>query len=344
GFFRRSVRKRHTYVCRFNHNCDVNKNHRNSCRSCRLRKCIEAGMRTEAIQNERDAIGKRKKNESDEENTLLQVLLRSESLCQQLRDSVIKSTEQIRTILIVICDTGLQRLTSSRSANDQQTGLATLDDVVKSFHQQLALLVEWAKTLPQFASLTLDDQASLLKANAAQLIVLGVAYRSTHCDDAICLANDTFVTRRHAMSVGDMKYFSAVAGRIIDEVVSPMKQLGIDKSEYVTLKAILFFNPGMLVSFTLCRDVRAKSVVEEARLSSVRALQSRCENEECRSSLLLLLLPSIHSIAQQLIENVELASIFCLISVDALMQELILHDRPSTIMQQLKNPFPHQNS
>ncbi|VDM44364.1 unnamed protein product [Toxocara canis] len=306
GFFRRSVRKRHTYVCRFNHNCDVNKNHRNSCRSCRLRKCIEAGMRTEAIQNERDAIGKRKKNESDEENTLLQVLLRSET-------------------------------------NDQQTGLATLDDVVKSFHQQLALLVEWAKTLPQLASLTLDDQASLLKANAAQLIVLGVAYRSTHCDDAICLANDTFVTRRHAMSVGDM---NAVAGRIIDEVVSPMKQLGIDKSEYVTLKAILFFNPGMLVSFTcaICRDVRAKSVVEEARLSSVRALQSRCENEECRSSLLLLLLPSIHSIAQQLIENVELASIFCLISVDALMQELILHDRPSTIMQQLKNPFPHQNS
>lgn len=47
-----------------------------------------------AIQNERDTIGKRRKPETETEE-LLDELLKSEKLCQQLRSSVIKSTEQV---------------------------------------------------------------------------------------------------------------------------------------------------------------------------------------------------------------------------------------------------------
>lgn len=96
GFFRRSIRKAHAYRCRFNNNCDVSKSHRNSCRACRLRRCLGAGMRVDAIQHERDAIGKRRKLDEDAEgNGFLKSLLDSEKLCVQLRDSVIKSTGQV---------------------------------------------------------------------------------------------------------------------------------------------------------------------------------------------------------------------------------------------------------
>lgn len=47
GFFRRSVRKNHVYSCRFSRNCMVDKDKRNQCRYCRLRKCFRAGMRKE---------------------------------------------------------------------------------------------------------------------------------------------------------------------------------------------------------------------------------------------------------------------------------------------------------
>lgn len=47
GFFRRSVRKNHVYTCRFNRNCVVDKDKRNQCRYCRLRKCFKAGMKKE---------------------------------------------------------------------------------------------------------------------------------------------------------------------------------------------------------------------------------------------------------------------------------------------------------
>lgn len=51
GFFRRSVRKNHVYTCRFSRNCVVDKDKRNQCRYCRLRKCFRAGMKKEGIQN-----------------------------------------------------------------------------------------------------------------------------------------------------------------------------------------------------------------------------------------------------------------------------------------------------
>ncbi|XP_056628900.1 nuclear receptor subfamily 2 group C member 2 isoform X3 [Triplophysa dalaica] len=56
GFFKRSVRKSLTYSCRSNQDCVVNKHHRNRCQFCRLRKCLEVGMKMDSVQSERKPI------------------------------------------------------------------------------------------------------------------------------------------------------------------------------------------------------------------------------------------------------------------------------------------------
>lgn len=112
-------------------------------------------------------------------------------------------------------------------------------------------------------------QAALLKATAAQIIILGVAFRSLSLDNSICLANDTLIPKEHAANVGDIKWefsgfrfcsefssdfsCSCVVGRIIDELVLPMRRLGVDLYEYVALKAILFFNPGQWTCFSFLK-------------------------------------------------------------------------------------------
>uniref|UniRef100_A0A914EIB4 Nuclear receptor domain-containing protein n=1 Tax=Acrobeloides nanus TaxID=290746 RepID=A0A914EIB4_9BILA len=58
GFFKRSVRRHRQYVCKNRGGgdegkCVVDKTHRNQCRACRLRRCIEIGMNKEAVQHER---------------------------------------------------------------------------------------------------------------------------------------------------------------------------------------------------------------------------------------------------------------------------------------------------
>ncbi|CAI4228518.1 unnamed protein product [Auanema sp. JU1783] len=330
GFFRRSIRKRHDYVCRFDRCCDVTRNQRNACRSCRLQKCLKAGMKQSAIQSERDTIGKRKKlDEAEDDEVLLNSLIRSENLCQQLRSSVIKSTEQASY------DCG--KVKCWKNEDDRR---ATLDDVGKSIHQQLVLLVEWAKSLPQFGRFPAQDQAALLKATAAQMIILGVAYRSRELNEMICLANDTLIPKDHAANIGDI---NCVVGRIIDELVVPMRRLSVDIYEYVALKAILFFNP-------VARGVSQPEAVEKARIACMDALQKRCQKSthpsECRNGRLLLLLPSLQAVSQQMVEDVQLARLFGLANVDSLMQELILHDESSNNivpLQSLSSPLVIKN-
>ncbi|KAM6977822.1 nuclear receptor subfamily 2 group C member 2 [Aplochiton taeniatus] len=53
GFFKRSVRKNLTYSCRSKQDCVINKHHRNRCQFCRLRKCLDTGMKMESVQSER---------------------------------------------------------------------------------------------------------------------------------------------------------------------------------------------------------------------------------------------------------------------------------------------------
>ena len=47
GFFKRSVRKSLTYSCRSKQDCVINKHHRNRCQFCRLKKCLDMGMKTD---------------------------------------------------------------------------------------------------------------------------------------------------------------------------------------------------------------------------------------------------------------------------------------------------------
>ncbi|XP_049609649.1 nuclear receptor subfamily 2 group C member 2 [Syngnathus scovelli] len=53
GFFKRSVRKNLTYSCRSKQDCVINKHHRNRCQFCRLKKCLNMGMKTDSVQSER---------------------------------------------------------------------------------------------------------------------------------------------------------------------------------------------------------------------------------------------------------------------------------------------------
>lgn len=47
GFFRRSITRKAVYYCKYGGNCDIDMYMRRKCQACRLRKCMEVGMRPE---------------------------------------------------------------------------------------------------------------------------------------------------------------------------------------------------------------------------------------------------------------------------------------------------------
>uniref|UniRef100_A0A915CTK3 Uncharacterized protein n=1 Tax=Ditylenchus dipsaci TaxID=166011 RepID=A0A915CTK3_9BILA len=58
GFFRRALKKANQYECLKNNQCRIDKYERNSCRSCRLQKCLDAGMDPNFVRPDRDFTGK----------------------------------------------------------------------------------------------------------------------------------------------------------------------------------------------------------------------------------------------------------------------------------------------
>jgi hypothetical protein len=56
SFFKRSVRRNLTYQCRGDRNCPIDQHHRNQCQHCRFKKCLNMGMKREAVQRGRTAL------------------------------------------------------------------------------------------------------------------------------------------------------------------------------------------------------------------------------------------------------------------------------------------------
>ena len=118
---------------------------------------------------------------------------------------------------------------------------ASYHDICESMRQQLLILVEWAKHIPCFCDLPLDDQVALLRAHASEHLVLGVARRSLNISEVLLLGNDLVIPRTAADTE-----VRRIASRILDELVEPMRTLKVDDTEYACMKAIVFFNPGMI--------------------------------------------------------------------------------------------------
>ncbi|XP_056318364.1 hepatic nuclear factor 4, beta isoform X2 [Danio aesculapii] len=286
GFFRRSVRKNHAYTCRFSRQCVVDKDKRNQCRYCRLRKCFRAGMRKEAVQNERDRISCRRENQGVGTLTI-DVLMQAEAYTHQ-------SLSQ-----------NLMRDAGSKK-------IAGVGDVCESMKQQLLLLVEWAKRIPEFCELSVDDRVALLRAHSAEHLILGVARRSLPYSDIILLGNDFIIPVG-----GSEQEMSKVAVRILEELVRPLKELNITDTEFVCLKTIVFFAPD-------CPGLQCAQAVRRLRFQAQVLLDEATSEQRGRFGELLLLLTTLQSVAWQMLEQLQLMRLLGRASVDSLLMEMLL--------------------
>uniref|UniRef100_A0A8C7FSR6 Hepatocyte nuclear factor 4, alpha n=1 Tax=Oncorhynchus kisutch TaxID=8019 RepID=A0A8C7FSR6_ONCKI len=274
GFFRRSVRKNHMYSCRFNRQCIVDKDKRNQCRYCRLKKCFRAGMKKEAVQNERDRISTRRSSYEDSSLPSINALIQADVLSRQISSPGPILNGDIRTKKI-----------------------ATITDVCESMKQQLLVLVEWAKYIPAFCDLPLDDQVALLRAHAGEHLLLGVLQYITYLE----------VIR--------------VAVRILDELVLSFQEHQIDDNEYACLKAIVFFDPD---AKGLSDPSKIKRMRYQIQVSLEDYINDRQYDSRGRFGELLLLLPTLQSITWQMIEQIQFVKLFGMAKIDNLLQEMLL--------------------
>ncbi|XP_076837521.1 retinoic acid receptor gamma-B isoform X2 [Brachyhypopomus gauderio] len=193
GFFRRSIQKNMVYTCHRDKNCQINKVTRNRCQYCRLQKCFEVGMSKEAVRNDRN---KKKKDVKEEV-----VLPESYELSGELEELVNKVSKAHRETCPSLCQLG--KYTTNSSADHRvQLDLGLWDKFSELSTKCIIKIVEFAKRLPGFTSLTIADQITLLKSACLDILMLRICTRYTPEQDTMTFSDGLTLNRTQMHNAG----------------------------------------------------------------------------------------------------------------------------------------------
>ncbi|XP_034545155.1 retinoic acid receptor gamma-like isoform X1 [Notolabrus celidotus] len=193
GFFRRSIQKNMVYTCHREKNCQINKVTRNRCQYCRLQKCFEVGMSKEAVRNDRN---KKKKDVKEE------VLLpENYELSGELEELVNKVSKAHQETFPSLCQLG--KYTTNSSADHRvQLDLGLWDKFSELSTKCIIKIVEFAKRLPGFTTLTIADQITLLKSACLDILMLRICTRYTPEQDTMTFSDGLTLNRTQMHNAG----------------------------------------------------------------------------------------------------------------------------------------------
>ncbi|CAC5398670.1 RXRA [Mytilus coruscus] len=291
GFFKRTVRKDLTYACRDDRNCIIDKRQRNRCQYCRYMKCLTMGMKREAVQEERQR--NKEKGEGEVEST-------SGANNDMPVEKILEAELAVDPNTDTYIDTQKDAVTNICQAADKQ----------------LITLVEWAKRIPHFVELPLEDQVILLRAGWNELLIAAFSHRSTVVKDGILLATGLHVHRSSAHQAG----VGTIFDRVLTELVAKMREMKMDKTEVGCLRAIVLYNPD-------AKGLTATHEVEQLREKVYASLEEYCKTrypeEPGRFAKLLLRLPALRSIGLKCLEHLFFFKLIGDTPIDTFLMEML---------------------
>ncbi|XP_074655139.1 steroidogenic factor 1-like [Tubulanus polymorphus] len=322
GFFKRTVQNKKVFACHRADDCEVTVHSRKKCPACRFRKCVDAGMKVQAIREDRSRggrsiydgcsprIGKvksvsqrtqppaeKEKPHHREINVRLEVQSRSPEAGPStigaganLPEPSTPSRGVVAAEFATTPQTSLASiLNNTRSGNSGSSGdfdrvkpivpqlvsdimnLESLltedeDDVPNSddnFYtsllqladQRLYKIVRWARSLPDFAVISTDDQILLLQNCWAELLCLDCCWRSLQTPNEIKLSYSRSIDLEMARELGAVE----IVNRMMD-LTEYLHRIQLDMHEFACLKVLILMSPDMkgLKDIDSVRDYQEK--------------------------------------------------------------------------------------
>ncbi|XP_053297218.1 retinoic acid receptor gamma-A isoform X2 [Pleuronectes platessa] len=255
GFFRRSIQKNMVYTCHRDKNCQINKVTRNRCQYCRLQKCFEVGMSKEgecekiklllihrhlsrngtrgvergvfspsAVRNDRN---KKKKDVKEEV-----VLPENYELSGELEELVNKVSKAHKETFPSLMQLGKYH-TNSSAEHRVQLDLGLWDKFSELSTKCIIKIVEFAKRLPGFTTLTIADQITLLKSACLDILMLRICTRYTPEQDTMTFSDGLTLNRTQMHNAG----FGPLT-ELVFAFASQLLPLEMDDTETGLLSAI----------------------------------------------------------------------------------------------------------
>ncbi|KTF94399.1 hypothetical protein cypCar_00036464, partial [Cyprinus carpio] len=316
--------------------CPVDKAHRNQCQACRLKKCLQAGMNKDAVQNERqprstaqvrlDALDVGK----DKEHLTTTLEPTSSSTCTVINrpllgsniSSSISSTDTSQCsnspknghrfmaslMTAETCaklepedvDENIDVTSNEPERSSPEYGSALYpsrgpESVYETSARLLFMSVKWAKNLPVFSHLPFRDQVILLEEAWSELFLLCAIQWWLPLDNCPLLSLPDLSPPGQGKGSP-----SASDVRVLQEVFSRFKPLQVDPTEFACLKAIVLFKPE---TRGLKDPEQVENLQDQSQVLLAQHIHTLYPSQVARFGRLLLLLPSLHFVSSERIEQ-----------------------------------------
>ncbi|XP_056586328.1 glucocorticoid receptor-like isoform X2 [Triplophysa dalaica] len=266
-FFKRAVEGQHNYLCAGRNDCIIDKIRRKNCPACRFRKCLQAGMNLEARKNKK-LMRMRGQSPSSEPASPLP----DDRMCSLVPKAM---PQLVPTMLSLLKAIEPEIIYAGYDSTLPDTSTRLMTTLNRLGGRQVVSAVKWAKALPGFRNLHLDDQMTLLQCSWLFLMSFGLGWRSyQQCDGGmLCFAPD-LVINEERMKLPYMNDQCSQMLKISNELV----RLQVSYDEYLCMKVLLLLS-------TVPKDgLKSQAVFDEIRMSYIKELGKAIVKREENSS------------------------------------------------------------
>ncbi|KAM7374122.1 hypothetical protein PAMP_006799 [Pampus punctatissimus] len=254
-FFKRAAEGKQKYLCASKNDCTIDKLRRKNCPSCRLRKCFEAGMTLGARKLKK--IGQQKNAEEDHH---------VQDPAEVIQNISPKSSLSFNSQLVFlnILESIEPEVVNAGHDYAQPDSAATLLTSLNELgERQLVKVVKWAKGLPGFRNLHVDDQMTVIQHSWMGVMVFALGWRSyKNVDGRMLYFAPDLVFNEHRMHVSTMYEHCIRMKHLSQEFVL----LQITQEEFLCMKALLLF------SIIPVDGLKSQKYFDELRLTYINEL------------------------------------------------------------------------
>ncbi|KAK2849417.1 hypothetical protein Q5P01_009251 [Channa striata] len=279
-FFKRAAAGKQNHLCASRNDCTIDKLRRKNCASCRLKRCFMLGMslkgrrlkgagQTRSVEEEQPPaawvpgkIGERAWNQDGilKPNS---AAFKAQSVSQALALSIPPTLRSCLSLLSVLQAIEPAVVNAGHDPAQPDSPVTLLTSLNELGERQLVTVVRWAKAIPGFRDLHVDDQMSAIQLSWMGVMVFALGWRSyTLTNSSMLYFAPDLVFNDQRMQLSSM-YEHCVSMKVLSKRFCMLK---ITQEEFLCMKALVFF------SLMPMEGLKTQRYFDELRTSYIKEL------------------------------------------------------------------------